>query len=307
VKDDVTVVIPTRHRPDLLATTLHSVQVAVDEARRAGWRARVLVVDDASEDEGTREAAQAARVGYVRVPEHDGRNNPASAIILGVSAVETPYLTLFGDDDIMLPRYLVAHLEKLAPGFDLCSGSYVKADGKLHVLNEVILPEPHLGDLLGGRIVINDGAMVRTELMQAAPWDAGLGQQVLYPVWLTILTGGARVTTVPEVTWLYRRHEGNISDQLSEQDAAQRLAVSASFKQAYIDRGERVPPSREQVLRDEIEARAAQARRAAQAKWDATPWPRKMAIRIRRRARRLAGRTLSGPLRATRRRWPAGR
>ena len=306
--DDVTVVIPTRNRADLLATTLHSVQVAIDEARRVGWGARVLVVDDVSDDDQTRVVAQAAGADYVRIDVHDGRNNPASAIVLGVSSVTTPYLTLFGDDDIMLPRYLVAHLEKLAQGYDLCVGSFARTDAHLRVTKEVVLLDPHLGDLLAGVIGINDGAMVRTDLMQAGPWDASQDQRVIYPVWLTILTNGARTTSISEITWLYRRHDANISDRLDPEDSAARAAVLEPFRQAYLDRGERIPASRAQILADESEAWEKQHRRVdlaarekaarAQAiaaekarlkreRWDATPWTRKLVIRIRRRSRRI--------------------
>jgi glycosyltransferase involved in cell wall biosynthesis len=291
---DVTVVIPTRNRAELLATTLHSIQVAVDEARRAGWSARVLVIDDCSDDSATVDTVRAAGFDVIRIEEHDGRNNPASAIVLGVASAASTYVTLFGDDDIM----------RLAQGYDLVAGSYLRTDAALRTVREITLPEPSVGDLLAGSIAINDGAMVRTDLFQAGPWDASLDQQVIYPVWLTLLTDGARATSLTEPTWLYRRHDANISDAPVAEDGAQRAAVVAPFRAAYLDRGERVPASREQIRLDEVAAYAEENRRNAEAAaaakaeaarlareaWEATPWPRKTAVRIRRRVRRALSR-----------------
>jgi glycosyltransferase involved in cell wall biosynthesis len=296
---DVTVVIPTRNRADLLRTTLRSVQVAVDEARRAGWSTRVLVVDDCSDDDSTAVAAREEGADVVRLEVHDGQNDPASAIVRGVAEATSTYITLFGDDDIMLPRYLVAHLEKLAEGYDLCSGSFLRADGALVVQQEVILPEPRLGDLLAGSITVNDGAMVRRELFQAGPWDSTRRQQVIYPVWLTILSSDARTTRLTEPTWIYRRHGGNISMTLDETDARLREAVLEPFLRGFEERGEPLPPSTKALVQAETEAYAeAEVRardeqeRRRREEWESLSWlarnRRRAGRRVRRARTRLA-------------------
>lgn len=309
---DVTVVIPTRNRADLLSTTLHSIQVAADEARRAGWTTQVLVVDDCSDDSSTQDVCQAAGVDYVRIEVHDGRNNPASAIVLGVSLVRSRFTTLFGDDDIMLPRHLAAHLEVVESGYDLCSGSFHLTDAALRHVTTRVLPQPIVGDLLEGRITINDGALVRTDLFQAGPWDPTLDQAVILPVWLTIMSQDIKSTTIAEPTWLYRRHGENISDALPPEDAEQRNRIIDSFRQAYLDRGERIPASHAQIRKDELEAYAEQTHlkeaaaaeaarlkaaalaeakaekaRLAQERWDALPTWRKAAVKTRRRLNSL--------------------
>jgi glycosyltransferase involved in cell wall biosynthesis len=300
---DVTVVIPTRNRADLLSTTLHSIQVAADEARRAGWTTHVLVVDDCSDDTSTRDVCAAAGAECVRIEEHDGRNNPASAIVLGVANARSRFIMLFGDDDIMLPRHLVAHLEVAESGYDLCSGSYHLTDADLRVVSTAVLPQPTIEDLLDGRVTINDGALVRTDLFQAGPWDPTLDQVVILPVWLTLMTQGVRATTIAEPTWLYRRHHANISDALPPEDREQRSRVIDVFRQAYLDRGERVPASVAQIRRDETEAYAEQARRravlsaaaaaeeaerkrVAREAWNATPRWRRAIARAQRRLHR---------------------
>ena len=319
---DVTVVIPTRNRADLLRTTLHSIHVAADEARRAGWTTHVLVVDDCSDGTQTQDVCKEAGVECIRIEVHDGRNNPASAIVLGVSQVRSEFTMLFGDDDIMLARHLVAHLEVAESGYDLCSGSFHLTDAALRHVSTTVLPQPDVADLLEGRITINDGALVRTELFQAGPWDPSLDQAVILPVWLTLMTQDIKSTTVTEPTWLYRRHDANISSTLPPEDRSQRSHVIDSFRQAYLDRGERVPASLTQIRRDENEAYTEQARRraivqaedarrrAAEAEearrrakvqaeeiaerkrlaleqWNAMPAWRKVAVKARRRASRF--------------------
>ncbi len=291
---DVTVVIPTRNRADLLRTTLRSIQVAVDEARRAGWTTRVLVVDDCSDDDSTAVAAREAGADVVRLEVHDGQNDPASAIVRGVAEATSTYITLFGDDDIMLPRFLVAHLERLAEGYDLCSGSFLRADGDLRVQQEVTLPEPRLGDLLAGSITVNDGAMVRRELFQAGPWDSTRRQQVIYPVWLTILSSDARTTRLTEATWIYRRHGGNISMALDESDARTRAEVLEPFLRGFEERGEPLPPSTKALAATEAQAQAeaeqqarADAERRRREEWESLSWAGRTRRRVGRRVRRV--------------------
>ena len=259
----VTVIVPTRERADFLRTSLRSVLVAADEARRAGWGVPVLVVDDVSATTATREVAEELGVDYVRLDQHDGQNNPAAAIAYGVSLVTSPFLTIFGDDDIMLPRNLVSHLELAEAGYDLVTCSVIRADATLRELQRRPLAEPHLGDLLEGHVMINDGALVRTELVQRAPWDPCLGQEVLYPVWLTILIQGARATRILEPGSLYRRHQGNISDLLPPGDRSTREAVAAKFRAAIIASGREVPWSRARLAQAQTDALVEDAARRA--------------------------------------------
>ena len=301
----VTVVVPTRERADYLLTSLRSILVAADEARRAGWGVRVLVVDDVSPTTATREVAEQLGVDYVRLDKHDGQNNPASAMAYGVSMVTSPFLAFFGDDDIMLPRHLVSHLELVEAGYDLVTCSFVRTDATLREIERRTLPEPHLGDLLDGKIMINDSAMVRTELAQRAPWDPSLGQVVLYPVWLTIMTEGVRATRIVEPGSLYRRHQENISDLLPPEDQSTREAIAEKFRAAIIASGRQVPWSRARQAEAQAEAmaqyaqwqaerRAAELARAKEASWAALPARVRGWRRVRRRAgsavRQVAGR-----------------
>ena len=222
---DVTIVIPTRERPDYLRATLHSVLASAAEAHLRGITTRILVVDDASPTDSTRLLAEELGVDYHRIAVHDGRNNPASAIATGVGLVDSRFYSVFGDDDIMLSRYIVAQVAELEAGHDVCTASFIRTDAELRPVREVTLPEPALGDLLAGRMTINDGAMTRTELVRNLPWDPDLDQVIFYPIWLELLIGGARFSRLVEPLFLYRRHDANVSDHLGERDAGLRAQV----------------------------------------------------------------------------------
>lgn len=237
----VTIVIPTRERPDYLRATLHSVLASAAEAALVGIETRVLVVDDASPTDSSRRLSAELRVGYFRIETHDGRNNPASAIAVGVSLVETEYQSIFGDDDIMLPRFIAAHVEALEAGFDVCTTAFLRTDARLRTTREVILPEPALGDLLAGRITINDGAMTRSSLVKQLPWDPDLEQAIFYPIWLELLYTGARCTRLTDPMFLYRRHSENVSDQLDARDAELRNAIRDRYAARVLARDGAIP------------------------------------------------------------------
>jgi glycosyltransferase involved in cell wall biosynthesis len=248
---ELTVIVPTRDRPDLLRQTLESITASAGRAHRElGAGVRVLVVDDASPTESTREAvaavaaaqADGVTVEYARVEVHDGRKDPGAAIKLGVSLAATPYLTVFGDDDIMLPEHIALHLADMRAGFDVSAASFYITDENLERRQPVRLRAAHLGDLLTGNIEVNDGAFVRTELIQAVELDPALLAQMLYPVWATLLIEGRKFTHSRTPTFLYRRHSANISSVNKDSvDKAQRLALQEKFQALALEKLGSVP------------------------------------------------------------------
>jgi glycosyltransferase involved in cell wall biosynthesis len=274
---DVTVVIPTRERPDYLRVTLHSILASAAEAAVQGVTTRILVVDDASPTDSTLRLASELGVDYHRISVHDGRNNPASAIAKGVSLVESRFYSVFGDDDVMLPRFIGAHVAALDAGYDVCTTAFVRTDADLRPIREVTLPDAQIGDLLAGRITINDGAMTRTELVRDLPWDPDLEQVIFYPIWLELLFRGARFARLSEPLFLYRRHDGNVSDQLNEHDAELRTRVREQYRELVLGRDGVVPePTRSVPASPTISPKPAAA----------SPSLRRLAGRLRMRIRR---------------------
>jgi glycosyltransferase involved in cell wall biosynthesis len=258
---DVTVVIPTRERPDYLRATLHSILASAAEAAVHSVTTRILVVDDASPTDSTSRLATELGVDYHRIPVHDGRNNPASAIAKGVSLVESRFYSVFGDDDIMLPRFIGAHVSALDAGYDVCTTAFVRTDADLRPVREVTLPEAELGDLLAGRITVNDGAMTRTELVHDLSWDPDLEQVIFYPIWLELLFRGARFTRLLEPLFLYRRHGDNVSDQLDERDAELRTRVREHYRDLVLARDGVLPEPTRPVAASPIAGTKPVARR----------------------------------------------
>ena len=91
----LSVVIPTRNRADYLAVALASLR-----AQDFDGPSEVVVVDDASDGGGTRNAAQEAGAGYVRFDVDRGLNAARNA---GVAATSAP-LIAFIDDDVFVPE-----------------------------------------------------------------------------------------------------------------------------------------------------------------------------------------------------------
>jgi hypothetical protein len=184
-------------------------------------------------------------VDYARVETHDGRKDPGAAIRLGVTQATTPYLTIFGDDDIMLPQHITLHLKNMRAGNDVSAGSYYITDGALNRQYAKRRRPAHLGDFLIGRIDVNDGAFVRTELIQAVELDPALLAQMLYPVWATLLIDRRRFTFSRTPTFLYRRHDANISNvNKDSEDSALRSALQEKYQALAMERLGSVPPPR---------------------------------------------------------------
>jgi glycosyltransferase involved in cell wall biosynthesis len=100
---DVSVVIPTRDRPELLALTLRTV------LWQQGLDAEILVVDDGS---GPRAAAlldrlASGRVQLLRNPEPKGVSNARNR---GIAAARGRWIAFMDDDDLWAPDKLAAQL-----------------------------------------------------------------------------------------------------------------------------------------------------------------------------------------------------
>jgi Glycosyl transferase family 2 len=288
----LTVLVPTRSRADFLAPTVASVLAAGEEGqRRTGTRTVVLVVDDASPDDGaTRAVAQRFGVRYHRIDEHDGRRDPGVAIAAGVQLVDTEHHLIFGDDDAMLPSHVTAVARHLQAGADVVATSYWLTDEDLAPTRQVVLPPATIGDLARGYSLVNDGAAVRTELVRDLVWDPQLTGMMLLPHWVSLALDGRVFAVSTNPTWFYRRHATNISADLPEQDTERRRELVASLQASVIERLGYLPDGPHHDAREaRIAARAAKdaAKAAAAAAAPKGPEP------FVRRARRRLARTIA--------------
>jgi len=100
---DVSVVIPTRDRPDLLALTLQTV------LRQEGVQAEILVVDD-GEEPGTAELVRQVGDSRVRLIRNSDPHGVGRARNMGIAASRGAWIAFLDDDDLWAPRKLAAQL-----------------------------------------------------------------------------------------------------------------------------------------------------------------------------------------------------
>jgi len=93
---DVSVIIPTHARPELLPR-------AVLSAREAGADVEIIVVDDASTDATAEVCRTLSDIRYVRVERNQG---VAGARNIGLVASSSEYVCFLDDDDLRLPTSL---------------------------------------------------------------------------------------------------------------------------------------------------------------------------------------------------------
>lgn len=195
---DVTIVIATAgQRPAMLEEAVRSVPPDVP----------AIVVDDG-----------ALGIGYVR------------ARMAGLADVSTPYVAFLDDDDVLGPDWLSRSLARIEAGADVVAASYWETDAELRPLREVKLLPATLSRLLSGHCPVNDGALVRTELLRRATWHPERGTAAMFSLWLDLARASARFDVVPEACWYHRLHAGQMSAALPEDDPTWRAEAIAEAR-----------------------------------------------------------------------------
>lgn len=216
----VSVIIPTRNRPNQLPH-------AVASAKAAGNDVEVIVVDDASEDETAAVCKKLSGIKYVRLDRNQG---VAGARNIGILASSSEYIAFLDDDNLRLPGSLDRQCDQLAAnrktGF-VC-GALTIVDQNYLATGETLL-SPHTGDVFWPileldfnntllTVVIRRECFLRVGLFKKRlsgidDWDMLARIAELYP---------AHVTSEP--VGLYRKSNAS-SDQGSSGQARQVIAV----------------------------------------------------------------------------------
>ena len=141
---DVTVIIPTHNRRQLLARTLHSVLAQEDVGLQ------VVVVDDGGADD-TPSLVQGLDDDRVRLVRHPEARGVSAARNSGIAQATTPWLAFVDDDDLWAPSKLRSQLDALSAAPQAgwsCTGS-VNIDAGCHIRGGDVPPrDPAVGDLL---------------------------------------------------------------------------------------------------------------------------------------------------------------
>jgi glycosyltransferase involved in cell wall biosynthesis len=240
-RPDLTIIVSTYDRADWLAVSLRSILTSAAFAEIKGIRTRIIVVDDGSPTDAAGHVAERLGVDYIRKPVNDGLKCPSAARVLGLEQVDSPYVAFFDDDDVMLPRWIPLHVAALEAGHDVCSSAYCMTDAELVPTHRFVPLPATMGDLLAGRVSVNDQSLVRSRVAQAITWDPGLENVMVYAAWMELMYRGRSFHRLEEPTFLYRRHRGNISDQVGEGDRVLRLELQRRYRELVLARDRALP------------------------------------------------------------------
>lgn len=223
LKPDVTIACITYNRPQYLKVQLKSILAA---AANVPDKVRIVVVDDASDTLAAQHICAELGVDYVRHSENRGL---APTLVSAFEQVDSPYYALWGDDDYFLPNWFTLHLAKIREGYDVVAGSYWMANHNLKRLYPLVLPVATRELLLQGKVTCNDGSLVRYDSVGDIRWQPERERAMVMTFWLAMTSGGRKFAAVEEPTWLYRRHEGQLSE--FPPDAHERKLRNAAIRQ----------------------------------------------------------------------------
>jgi glycosyltransferase involved in cell wall biosynthesis len=209
VKPEITVIIPTHNRRDLLPLTLRTVldqqNVALD----------VVVVDDGSSDDTS------ALVAHwpdrrVRLIRHERPAGVSASRNRGVQAATGEWVAFCDDDDVWAPRKLALQLAAARETRrEWCYAVAVLIDRDLAIIGLKVPPAPehlvarlpHWNQMPGG----SSNVIVRTALFQhAGGWDPRLVNLADWDLWIRLARSGVPACD-PALLVGYRVHAGNAS------------------------------------------------------------------------------------------------
>jgi len=165
----IAVVICTRDRPDDLERCLASLTA---QSRRPD---EIVVVDNASKDQRTRDVAQKAGVTYVR----EDRSGLSFARNMGVRAVKSQ-IVAFTDDDVVLHPHWLENLTGALNEPDIVATTGLVLPGSLATEAQYIF-ETQWGFGRGFQVKTFDGTYYESTRKQGSPvWEIGAGASMAF-------------------------------------------------------------------------------------------------------------------------------
>jgi glycosyltransferase involved in cell wall biosynthesis len=206
---EVTVVIPTRDRREVLANSALASALAQEEVEH-----EIVVVDDGSID-GTAEKLEQLHEPRLRIVRHQTALGVAYARNAGIEAARGEWVAVLDDDDLWSPHKLRRQLDEAAAAdasFVYSSGAAV--DARRRFLFVVTAPEPVdlARKLLRWNVIWcgSSNVMARTRLVRRlGGFDERLHQLADWDLWVRLaLAAGAAAAT--EVLVAYTMHAGSM-------------------------------------------------------------------------------------------------
>jgi glycosyltransferase involved in cell wall biosynthesis len=211
---DVSVVVPTRNRSRLLATSLRSV------LRQRGVDLEVIVVDEGSTDD-TPAVVAAFCDARIRVIRHDMPRGVSTARNAGAADARGEWVAFLDDDDLWAPDKLVHQLNAA-----LITGREWAYTGSVNIVDsgrivhgqpppapeEVTAALPRYNAIPGG----GSNVVVRREtLRRVGPFDTRLRNTEDWEMWIRLAQSG-QPAWVCRPLMAYRVHASNSSLQIAE-------------------------------------------------------------------------------------------
>jgi glycosyltransferase involved in cell wall biosynthesis len=209
MRPDISAVIPTHDRADLLATTLRTVLWQRDTSLEA------IVVDDGSSDD-VAAAVAVLRDPRVRLIRHEVPQGVSTTRNRGAAEARAPWLAFCDDDDLWAPTKLARQLEAAhAAGRTWAYGGAVHVSLDLRVLSAKRPPSPErLTTALPAWNLVPGGSsnvIVRADAFRAAGgWDPSLVNLADWDLWARLAREGPPACVAAPVVG-YRIHPGNAS------------------------------------------------------------------------------------------------
>jgi glycosyltransferase involved in cell wall biosynthesis len=195
---EVTVVVPTHSRWDLLSTAALPAALGQEDADL-----EVLVVDDGSTDE-TADGLRAIDDPRLRVVRHDEARGVAQARNAGIAAARGRWIALLDDDDLWAPWKLRTQLDAAAAAGALFAygGAAAVAEDRTWVYSLPPADPRTLASVLLERNVLWGGCsnvLVRTDVVrQLRGFDEHLFQLTDWDLWIRLSQAGP-AAACPEV------------------------------------------------------------------------------------------------------------
>jgi glycosyltransferase involved in cell wall biosynthesis len=211
---DVSVVVPTRNRSELLAVTLRSV------LRQRDVDLEVLVVDEASTDD-TRAMLAGLGDPRIRVIRHETPQGVSTARNRGAAEAHGEWVAFTDDDDLWAPDKLARQLAAAeATNRDWAyAGSVNIAEGFRIIYGVPPLPPEEVAAALPKYNAIPGGGsnvVVRRErLLEVGPFDVRLRNTEDWEMWIRLAKAGPPAW-VPRPLVAYRVHASNSSLDIAE-------------------------------------------------------------------------------------------
>lgn len=216
--DSVTVVIPTRNRPNSLKDCLSSVN------SQTFLPSEVIVVDDASSSNYAYQVAESSEWKFpVRVMTNQKKRGPGFSRNVGAKEAKSRYLAFLDDDNLLLPEHLEMSIIAIRSGADVAVASLIsekslaKSSPSRTARRVVFLGDVGTKLSYGINLVGDTSFLCRSDdFLRSGGFPEGLefaAEDLLYLSKMAI--GGRKIRLLPSPTVRYRESRTGLNSRMT--------------------------------------------------------------------------------------------